>query len=76
MSILYSVTLKEQNYSQWKCYMDMFCCFVYLELWAEKEYSHKASKAITEFTKISSNYSSMLMKYSEVYREFSGLLNN
>lgn len=66
---LYSATLKEQNYSQWKCYMDIFACFVYLELYTEKEFGHKTSKAVTEFKKISSNYKKILTDYSEVYKE-------
>lgn len=66
--ILYSATLKEQNYSLWKCYMDMLCCFVYLELWAEQNYRYKLSKAVEEFQAISSNYKNVLKKYSEVYQ--------
>lgn len=68
--ILYSATLKEQNYDLWKCYMDMLCCFVYLELWAEQNYQYKPSKAVEEFRTISSNYASTLTKYSEVYQIF------
>lgn len=66
--ILYSATLKEQNYSLWKCYMDMLCCFVYLELWTEQNYQYKPSKAVEEFQAISSNYKNVLKKYSEVYQ--------
>lgn len=69
MAILYSATLKEQNYRLWKCYMDMFCCFVYLELWAEQKYQYKPSKAVAEFQAISLNYESVLKQYSEVYQK-------
>ncbi|MDD6207990.1 MAG: helix-turn-helix transcriptional regulator [Clostridiales bacterium] len=65
---LYSVTLKAQNYSLWKCYIDLFCCLVYLELWMEQEYHTKLSKAVTEFCQISSNYTELLQEYSEVYQ--------
>lgn len=50
--------------------MDMLCCFVYLELWAEQNYQYKPSKAVEEFRTISSNYASTLTKYSEVYQIF------
>lgn len=69
MSILYSATLKEQNYGLWKRYMDMFGCFVYLELWAEQNYQYKPSKAVEEFRAISLNYESVLKQYSEVYQK-------
>ena len=69
MSVLYSATLKEQNYSLWKCYMDMFCCFVYLELWAEQNYQYKPSRAVEEFQAISLNYDSILKQYSKVYQK-------
>ena len=65
---LYSVTFKEQNHSLWKCYMDMLCCFVYLELWAEQNYQYNPGKAVEEFKAISSNYKSTLEKYSEPYQ--------
>lgn len=68
-SILYSAALKEQNYSLWHCYMDMFGCFVYLELWAEQKYQHKPSKAVAEFRALSSNYESVLSRYSEIYQK-------
>lgn len=64
---LYSATLKEQNYDLWKNHMDYLGCLVYIELWAQKNYQHKISKAVNEYKMISSNYSKILMKYSDVY---------
>ncbi len=48
--------------------MDMLCCFVYLELWAEQNYQYNPGKAVEEFKAISSNYKSTLEKYSEPYQ--------
>lgn len=64
---LYSATLKEQNYDLWKNHMDYLGCLVYIELWTQKNYQHKISKAVNEYKMISSNYSKILMKYSDVY---------
>ena len=64
---LYSATLKEQNYDLWKNHMDYLGCLVYIELWAQKNYQHKISKAVNEYKMISSNYSKILMNYSDVY---------
>ena len=68
IGILYSATLKEQNYSLWKCYMDMLCCFGYLELRAGQNYQYKPSKGMEEFQAISLNYENVLKKYSEFYQ--------
>ena len=68
IGILSSATLKEQNYSLWKCYMDMLCCFGYLELRAGQNYQYKPSKGMEEFQAISLNYENVLKKYSEVYQ--------
>ena len=65
---LYSATLKEQNYNLWKNHIDFLGCLVYIELWAQKNYQHKLSKAVNEYKMISSNYSKILMKYSTVYQ--------
>lgn len=65
---LYSATLKEQNYKLWKNHIDFLGCLVYIELWAQKNYQHKLSKAVNEYKMISSNYSKILMKYSTVYQ--------
>lgn len=65
---LYSATLKEQNYNLWKNHIDFLGCLVYIELWAQKNYQHKLSKAVNEYKMISSNYSKILMKYSSVYQ--------
>ena len=65
---LYSATLKEQNYNLWKNHMDYLGSLVYIELWAQKNYQHKISKAVNEYKMISSNYSKILMKYSDVYQ--------
>ena len=65
---LYSATLKEQNYNFWKNHIDFLGCLVYIELWAQKNYQHKLSKAVNEYKMISSNYSKILMKYSTVYQ--------
>lgn len=65
---LYSATLKEQNYTLWKNHIDFLGCLVYLELWAQKNFQHKISKAVNEYKLISSNYSKILMKYSNVYQ--------
>lgn len=42
-------------------------CLVYIELWAQEKYQHKISKAVNEYKMISSNYSKILMNYSDIY---------
>ena len=70
--------LKKHNFGVYKEFVDAFFDdkYVKFRLMSCKEYSHKASKAIAEFIKISSNYSSMLMKYSEVYQALCNLLEH
>lgn len=65
---LHSATIKEQNYNLWKNHIDLLGCLVYIELWAQKKYQHKVSKAVNEYKMISSNYTEVLMKYSDVHQ--------
>jgi DNA (cytosine-5)-methyltransferase 1 len=63
----YQAFLKTQNYSLWKCSIDLYGCMVYLELKLESLYQTKRSCAVTEYKSIAANYTPTLEKYSDIY---------
>jgi len=67
-SRFYQAFLKTQNYSLWKCSIDLYGCMVYLELKLESLYNAKRSRAVAEYKCIATNYMSTLEKYSDIYR--------